>query len=258
MVASLRPATPTLPVARFFGTSLNATYCFLRFRASGTDSSLIRGHRLTAARALTEDHDAIQYSLVTASTPGCRRAQEAVARRGIADEVAAASSPRRGMTDDATPQAAAVAEVGTNSVDSPFIAASRPRHGRRRIAASLGLLVAIGSVSGGMIAGSSAPSAAPATQTVTAPTRPVRPRSAATPREPELDSDATTPAASLPSVEPSAETAEPEVSEEPVQQAEVSRRRSLRPSPHSRWTPPSPRASSPRPRLTRPWPRPLR
>ncbi|MGB3954395.1 MAG: hypothetical protein WBL05_03800, partial [Brooklawnia sp.] len=84
---------------------------------------------MTAARALPEDHDATQYSLVTASTARCRRAQEAVARRGIADEMAAASSPRRGMTADATPQTAAVAEVRANSADSPFIAASRPRQG---------------------------------------------------------------------------------------------------------------------------------
>ncbi|MGB3953791.1 MAG: hypothetical protein WBL05_00650, partial [Brooklawnia sp.] len=95
------------------------------------------------------------------------------------------------------------------------------RQGRRRIAASLGLLVAIGSVSGGMIAGSSALSAAPATQTATAPAQTRETPISRDASRAELDSAATTPAASLPSVEPSAETAEPEVSEEPVQQAEV-------------------------------------
>lgn len=125
------------------------------------------------------------------------------------------------MTADATPQTAAVAEVRANSADSPFIAASRPRQGRRRIAASLGLLVAIGSVSGGMIAGSSALSAAPATQTVTVPAQTRETPISRDASRTELGSDATTPAASLPSAEPSTETAEPEASEQPVQEAEV-------------------------------------
>lgn len=122
-----------------------------------------KGHRLSAFRALPEGSDTIdEMATVGAVEMGrARRAPIGEARRSLnTDEWQSKGCARRALVDLdlAQPVAASVTATTERATDPAvaFVAPRRPRFAGRRVAAAVGLLAVVGSLSGAAVSGSAA------------------------------------------------------------------------------------------------------